>query len=134
MRDIKEIFEKIQQHKQEQREINRSLKDALKNSAEYQDLLDQMNRLKARKISIESSVKGDIEQKIDLLKLHIKESTQTMSDIALTTLMKGESIRIIDSNQNEYEPIFSVRFKKTTNRIVDEGQPDHADTQDSEEA
>jgi hypothetical protein len=116
MRDIKEIFERIQEQKREQREINKSVKDALKNSLEFHELGEQIDRLKVKKAQIENSLKGELEQKIDLLKLNIKDGIQAMSDIALTTLMKGESIKLTDSEDNEYEPIFSIRFKKTSNK------------------
>lgn len=120
MRDIKEIFERIQQQKREQREINRSIKDALATHAQYHDLTEEIDRLKFKKRQIENTMQQEVEQKIDLLKLNIKDGMQAMSDIALTTLMKGESITLVDSDNNEYEPMFSVRFKKTSNKSLNE--------------
>ena len=119
MKNIKEVFEKIQEHKREQREISKSVRDALYASVEYRELNEKLQNLRIKKIQLERSVRGDVEQKIDLLKLHIKDGTQVMSDIALTTLMKGESIKLVDSENNEYEPVFSVRFKKTSNKIFE---------------
>ena len=31
----------------------------------------------------------------------------------MTKLMKGESVSVSDEYENEYEPVFSVKFKKT---------------------
>jgi ABC-type phosphate transport system auxiliary subunit len=126
MRDIKEIFSRIQQQKKEQREINRSIKDALSVHAEYHDIAEQIDRLKLKKRQIENSLRSEYEQKIDLLKLNIKGDVQTMSDIALASLVKGESINLKDDENNEYEPVFSVRFKKMNGNSFnyDTGEPD----------
>jgi uncharacterized protein YehS (DUF1456 family) len=115
MKNIKEVFEKIQEQKKEQREINKSVRDALYGSVEYRELTEKLQNIRIKKIQLERSVRGDVEQKIDLLKLNIKDGMQVMSDIALTALMKGDSIKLTDSDDNEYEPIFSIRFKKTNN-------------------
>lgn len=119
MRDIKEVFERVQEHKREQRELNKSVRDALKNSLEYHEVTEQIERLRVKRAHIEGMLRGELEQKIDLLKLNIKDGIQALSDIALTTLMKGESVKLTDSEDNEYEPIFSVRFKKTSNKSFD---------------
>lgn len=116
MKDIKEIFEKIQEHKREQREMNKSIRDALKNSLQYQDINDEMERLRAKKAQIIDSIKIGMGERMDLLKLNIKDHSQLLTDVALTTIMKGESIKLTDSENNEYEPVFSVRFQKTSNK------------------
>lgn len=116
MRNIKEIFERIQEQKREQREINKAVRETLQNSAEYENIKEQLERLRLKKMRLEDSARGDMDQKMDLLKLNIKEGAQTMSDVALTTIMRGESVKLTDSDNNEYEPIFSVRFKKTSNK------------------
>lgn len=120
MRDIKELFEKIQEHRREQRELNSSIKDSLRNMPEYQDLSDQISRLQLKRAQLENAASEHVASKVDLLKLNIKEGMQTISDIALTTLMKGQSIKLKDSKNNEYDPIFSVRFKKSAGKNYDE--------------
>jgi hypothetical protein len=112
MKDIREIFDRMQEHRKEQRELSAMIKDSLRNSHEYHDLTDQINRLKAKKSQIALAVTEELEHKLALLKTNIKDSHQLMSDIALTKLMKGESVTLTDAAENEYEPIFSVRFKK----------------------
>lgn len=119
MKNIKEIFERIQEQKREQREINKSVREALENSSEYSTVKENIERLRLKKLRMEDSARGDLDQKMDLLKLNIKEGMQVMSDVALTTIMKGESVKLTDSDNNEYEPIFSVRFKKTSNKSYD---------------
>lgn len=112
MRKIQEIFNRIQEIKREHREINASVRDALKASAEYRTITDELDRLKTKKRLVESEIKEQQAQKLDLLKLDIKGHTETLSDVALSTLLKGESIRIKDHNEVEYEPVFTVRFTK----------------------
>ncbi len=119
MKDIKEIFDRIQQHKKEQRDLNLAVKDSLRNMPEYHDLTDQIDRLKIKKSQIEQAAMDDVAHKIDLLKANIKDGVQVMSDIALNTLMRGETVRLVDDKDNEYEPIFSVRFKKTNTKNFD---------------
>ncbi len=34
-----------------------------------------------------------------------------LSDVALTSIMKGDSIQVRD-DRTEYEPVFTVRFRK----------------------
>lgn len=114
MRSIKEIFERIQEQKREQREINKLIRETLNNSHEYDAIKEEMQRLRLKKIRMEDEARGDLDQKMDLLKLNIKETTQTLSDVALTTIMKGESVKLTDNDNNEYEPILSVRFKRTS--------------------
>ena len=120
MRNIKAIFERIQEQRREQREINKAVRENLENSAEYADVIEDMNKLRKKKFRLEDAARGNLDQKMDLLKLNIKEGIQTMSDVALTTIMKGESVKLTDSDNNEYEPVFSVRFKKTSNKSYDE--------------
>lgn len=120
MRNIKEIFERIQEQKKEQREINKTVRESLHNSSEYDTTKEEMERLRLKKLRMEDSARGDLDTKMDLLKLNIKEGIQVMSDIALTSIMKGESVKLTDAENNEYEPIFSVRFKKTSNKSYDE--------------
>lgn len=126
MRNIKEIFERIQEQKREQREISKMVRETLDNSAVYGDLKEQIEKLRLKKLRMEDSARGDLDQKMDLLKLNIKEGIQVMSDVALTSIMKGESVKLTDSDNNEYEPVFSVRFKKTTNKSYDDKSPETA--------
>jgi hypothetical protein len=47
------------------------------------------------------------------MKIDLESDLDTLSDIALTQLMKGETVKVKDENEIEYDPIFSVRFRKT---------------------
>jgi hypothetical protein len=114
MKAIQEIFDRLQGKKQEARIISRKYQEELTTSHEYQTIKEQMEKLREKKKKYEQATKeqtGATFAKLDGLKLAIKQDAQMLSDVALTTIMKGESVQIKDQ-YSEYEPVFSVRFRK----------------------
>lgn len=114
---LPDIFKRIQDRKKEQRELKIMYRDALLSNGEYQQLKEELEALKLKKKKIESAVQADFKaefDKLEGLKLNIAGDNQLLSDLAVTQLTSGESVRIIDENQVTYEPIFSVRFKKAS--------------------
>ncbi len=115
MKDIQEIFNRMQETKKEMKDLRQSYKDALASSHEYVQLVDEMKTMRERKKSIESAVKetcmAEI-HKLEDLKIDLESDKELISDIAMSQIMKGESIQITDQYDNEYEPKFSVAFKK----------------------
>jgi predicted nuclease with TOPRIM domain len=115
MERIQEVFNKIEEIKKEQREIKKSYRDALSNSQEYQGVIEKLNTLKERKKQIEEDVKDDFGgefTRLEDLKIDLEAEKEMLSDIALNKLVKGEKLEIKDKYDNQYEPIFSVKFKK----------------------
>lgn len=116
MNKVQEVFNRINNSKKEQKEIKKMYRDALSHSEEYQQVLEEQKSLREKKKEIENKIKGDFQSefdKLDTLKLDIENDTMLLSDAALTQMMNGEEIEIKDEYENKYEPIFSVRFKKT---------------------
>lgn len=116
MQDIQAIFARIQTAKKEQRDIRKMYKDALEGVGEYQEITDQMKTLREKKKRIETTIKEQFSSemtKLDDLKIDIESDTMMISDIALTKMVGGETVGVTDEYDNEYEPIFSVKFKKT---------------------
>lgn len=114
--NLNEVFKRLQEKKKEQRELKRMYRDALSINGQYQEVLEELEALKLKKKKIEAGVQTDFKEEIDKiegLKLHIAGDSQMLSDIALMQLTKGEEIKVIDENKVEYEPIFTVRFKKS---------------------
>ena len=73
-----------------------------------------MERLRTKKKQYELATKqqtGANFARIDELSLGIKQDAQLLSDVAFTSIMKGERLEIKDEH-TEYEPIFTVRFRK----------------------
>lgn len=115
MNDLQTVFERIKETKRKQKEIRRVYKDTLEQSKEYQDLIDKLDTMKARKKAIEDEVKAELEsdiQKLNAYKMHIQNDNELMSDLAINQLMSGETVELVDENDQKYEPIFTVRFKK----------------------
>ena len=115
MADLKEVFNRIKETKSKQKEIRGMYKDALSQSMEYQKLLEDLDKLKIRKKEIEISIKDEMRadiEKLDAYRMHIKTDQEMMSDLAINQLMSGETVELIDENDQKYEPVFTVRFKK----------------------
>lgn len=116
MQDLQQIFNHIQEIKKKQKDIKSAYRDALAQSSEYKNLIDKMKELRARKKDIESSVKQDFSgefQKLDDYKVDLESDFTMLSDAAMTKLMKGETVAVTDEYNNNYEPVFSVKFKKS---------------------
>lgn len=113
--DLSEVFKRIQETKQEQKEIRKMYKDSLASSQEYKDIVEKIENLKIRKKQIEFDVKEDNGtnfKKLDALRMHVKTDNELLSDLAINKLMAGETVEIIDGQDNRYEPLFVVKFKK----------------------
>lgn len=116
MPKIEEIFNRMQEAKKEQRSIKSMYKDALFSSPDYKKILDDYNDLKRKKKQIEAGIQEEFGadfQKLDEIKLDLETDKELLSDMALNKYVKGESVEIVDQYDNKYEPIFSVKFRKT---------------------
>ena len=115
MQTVQEIFDRIQMSSHERRELNTLYKDQLQQIKEYQDTLEKIDSLRARKKQLEISVRAELSAEI--AKLHhiqkdILTDRQLLSDAALNTLVKGEEVKVVDASNTTYEPLFAVRFRK----------------------
>lgn len=115
MQNIQEIFDRMQAVKKQQKDIKTSYRDALKQNGEYQEIEEKMRALRARRKQIEGAIKSDFSSeftKLDDFKIDLASDNELLSDAALTTMMKGETVEVKDEYDNTYQPTFAVRFKK----------------------
>ena len=115
MSKLQEVFNRIKESKEEQTKIRRSYKDSLDNSQEYKTILEKLKVLKENKKQIEERISSDFKtelSRLDTIKLDIAHDIEMMSDLALNQLVEGKVIEIKDKNDNNYEPLFKVTFKK----------------------
>jgi len=115
MVNLQEVFNRIKESQKKQKEISAMYRDALASSQSYQETIDEYKQLREKKKRIENDIKSEFSAeitKLESLKLDLKTDKELMSDIALTQLMKGETLELKDEYDNEYEPIFNVKFKK----------------------
>lgn len=115
MQQLQEVFNRIQAAKKQKKDLETAYKDALKNSLEYQELSDKVKtsreRLKQIQMTVKDQFSGEL-TKIDDLKIDIASDMEMISDIAMTQLMKGETVEVKDEYDNTYQPVFKVNFKK----------------------
>ena len=116
MQDLQEVFNRIQDIKKKQKDIRSAYKQALASSEEYQEINDKIKTLRERKKVIERTTKesfaGEL-TKLDDYKIDLESDMVMLSDLALSKLMKGETVEVVDEYNNTYEPLFTVKFKKT---------------------
>ncbi len=116
MQDIQEIFNRMQSIKKQQKDIRSAYKESLDSSLEYKELNDKIKTLRERKKQIENVTKesfaGEL-AKLDDFKVDMESESTMLSDAAMTKLMKGETVQVVDEYNNTYEPLFTVKFKKT---------------------
>lgn len=116
MPNIQEVFNRIQDLKKQKRDIQRSYTDALKSAPRHQELTDEIKILREDKKQVEMNVKDEFAKELDQLeqlKLDIETDSELLNDLVLNQLVKGESVQIQDQNNQPYEPVFSVKFKKS---------------------
>jgi predicted nuclease with TOPRIM domain len=113
-KSLQEIFNRLQERKKQVSLIRKKYKEELATSAEYTKVKEEMDRLRGKKKQYEESLKeraGTSFARADELALSVRQDAQMLSDIAITTIMKGEPVNLRDEH-TEYEPVFTVRFKK----------------------
>ncbi len=115
MKDLQEVWSRLQKTKQKQKEIRTSYKDALAGSADYVKAVEDLKTLREKKKQIEIDVRRDFSSEfnqLETLRADAETDQELLSDIALNTFVKGETVRVTDEYENNYEPIFLVKFKK----------------------
>ena len=115
MNDLQEVFNRIRETRNKAKEIRKIYKDSLVSNQEYQEIVEKLDALKMRKKQIETETKNDQMadfRKLDAYKMHVKNDTEMLSDLALNKLMSGETVEVTDEAGGKYEPLFTVKFKK----------------------
>ena len=116
MQNIQEVFNKIREMKKEQNDIRDMYKDALVQADKYEEIVEEIKVLREKKKEIETRIQGQLGrswEKFEDLKLQVDAEKEMLNDIAISTLMKGETVVAKDEFDNVYEPVWKVNFKKT---------------------
>ena len=115
MSNLQEVFNRIQKTKKEMKEIRDMYRDSLSHNRLYQDSLEEIKKTRDKKKQIEGDIKLELRaefDKMEVLRNELQNDIMLLSDAALSQLMRGETVEVIDQNEQRYEPIFSVKFKK----------------------
>lgn len=109
------VFKRRGEQKKKLRDLKQAFKDAFAGNARYQETIKAIEQLKIKKDQMENEVRVEWQkeiQEMDKLKLSIEADTTLLSDIAMTKLMKGETVEVQDALEQTYEPKFKVSFTK----------------------
>lgn len=116
MQNVQEVFDKIREMKKEQKDLRDMYKDALVQADKYEEIVEEIKVLREKKKEIEARIQAQLGrswEKLEDLKLEVETHKEMMNDVAISTLMKGETVAVKDEFDNAYEPIWKVNFKKT---------------------
>ncbi len=115
MPDIQDVFKRINEQKKERKKVADIYKQALANSKAYQDSREVYEQARTKKIQVETAIRAECRSEIEQME-KIQQNMESdkilLSDMALTSLMKGQPIELKDEYDTAYEPIFKVNFKK----------------------
>ncbi|PIR75145.1 MAG: hypothetical protein CO030_04010 [Candidatus Magasanikbacteria bacterium CG_4_9_14_0_2_um_filter_42_11] len=117
MQDLQEIFNRVQENKKKLKDLKDAYREALKGSESYIEVEESLKTLREKKKSIETELKSQFSSEfvqMDDIKIDIASDQEMINDIAMTMVMKGETVSVNDKYENEYEPLFSVKFKKVS--------------------
>ena len=116
MQNLQEVFNRIQKAKEKQKEIRKMYKEALEQTPGYKNLVEDYREIRDKRKQTENQVKQDFAkefEQLDDIKADIQTDQELLADIALNKLVKGETVEVNDKEDNNYEPVFSVKFRKT---------------------
>lgn len=109
------IYDEIAEKKRDKKDLEKQYKDALANTDEYEEIIEKIRELTDKRKGIEALVQtklGKTWEKLEEIKDEVAEKKITMTDLAMNDLMAGKTVLIKDEAGNEYEPVWSVKFRK----------------------
>jgi len=112
---IQEMHKEIQVALKKKKDLMQVIKDAFQQRKEYLDLMDEINKLRARKKEIENGLRQEYASEFNDLedvKLDIKDMKTVMSDLMWNELLKNNSVEVVDEYENKYVPQVMVTLKK----------------------
>ena len=115
MQNIQEIFARIQKNKKKMKDLKSSYSEALRTVQEYVEMMEKLKTLREKKKQIENTIRQDFHnefQQIEDLKIDLESDQELLNDLAMTQIMKGETVAVTDEYEQSYEPVFKVNFKK----------------------
>ncbi|MBT3817358.1 MAG: hypothetical protein HOG08_03385 [Candidatus Magasanikbacteria bacterium] len=116
MQDLQQIFNRVQENKKKLKDLKATYKDALDLLPGYKELAEELKTMREKKKQLETQVKEQFSNEftqIEDITIDLQCDMELLSDIAMTQLMKGQSVEITDKYDNQYDPIIKVSFKKT---------------------
>lgn len=113
---LKEINDKIKVAKSRRRVLREAMKDGLTASKSYQEALEDLARAKEKVSRIKAAIMNDFQRDVEeiaRINCDIGANQELLSDLAISELMKGETVEIDEPGEDtKLEPVYKVAFKK----------------------
>ncbi len=116
MQDIQDVFLRMIGKRSEQRTLRRLYRETLRSLPEYQEMMAEMEGLREKKKRLEEKVETQFSfelNKAEELGSDVKLDKDLLNDMVLTNIAKGEIVKVRDSYNAIYNPIITVKFKKS---------------------
>jgi len=116
MKNLEEVYLRLQQNKREKKDLTQMMTDELSHSERYTELKEEIKGLREEMKAIQNEVKNNSSAemaKIDELKIDIQSDMELLADIALNMYANREEVEIIDEIDQKWYPQFKVTFKRS---------------------
>lgn len=114
MQDLKDVFARIGEQKKERKRVKAIIDEALKQSKEWTDATEEIKQMKAKRKLTEDAILSGYQAEVetlDRLKASIDADQTMLSDIALSMMMKGETVKL-ETDAGEWEPKIKITFRQ----------------------
>lgn len=110
---LHEVHARLKQKKSQRRDMNKMFQDQLSVHPRYQEILEEITKLREEKKAIENEIRGPADtQELEALKMDIRGDHELLADIALNLYIANEPVEILDEYNVRWVPVFAVRFKR----------------------
>lgn len=112
---LKEIHDRIKAEKSKRKDLKKIVKDTLTNSRAYNEALQAVEQAKEKLKQVKAALMDDLRDEllsIEKCNNEIKEDQMLLTDVAMSELMKGQTVEIDDPDvEHILNPVFKVSFK-----------------------
>ena len=90
------------------------LKDELEQNARHKEIGEELAKLRGEKKAIEEETRAGSPDyaELETIKVDLKSDQELLADIALAMYAKGETVELVDDEENHWVPEWKVIFKK----------------------
>ena len=110
---LHEVHARLKEKKAKKRDMNSMVNDQLSVNPRYQEIVEEMTKLREEKKAIENELRTPSDlQELEGLKMDIRGDHEMLADIALNLYIANEPVEILDEYNVKWVPVFAVRFKR----------------------
>ncbi|MBT4723212.1 hypothetical protein HN958_02555 [Candidatus Falkowbacteria bacterium] len=112
---IQEMYNELKEAEKKKKELMASIKDAYQNYKEFDEIKEEMDKLKVRKKEIDGAVRNEYASEyndLDDVKTDIKDTKMVLSDLMWNEIMKNKTVEVVDQYDQKYVPEVTVTLRK----------------------